>query len=238
MKLAIFITGIPGAGKTEIGSKLKDRLSEYKGEVALLNDYQYFWEWVTANKDRKDLVKIIGEGGNFNLKPKAYVEMSPWVTSRLAEDAITFLENEDMVLIEGARGVGEPMAGYAEHLVVPVVEEIQKVHGGIRVANFEVLAESATIRRRLEERFDNDPESAPPSVVEKYLKDGQPRSSSVEELREVFSLPLVINEGLSNGSGEQNIEHLAEKASTKVFGVVRAWSKEGGQYLGRGAERG
>ena len=244
MKIAIFITGVPGAGKTEIGSKLKDRLSEYKGEVALLNDYKYFWEWFIKNKDRQDLVEILGEGGNFNLKPKAYTEMSPWVTSRLAEDAITSLEgDQDMVLIEGARGVGEPMAGYAEHLVVPVYEGIRRVHGDIRVANLEVSAESDKIRERLEERYAKDPESAPPSVVEKYLQEnGEPRSSSVAELEklreEKFGFPLLINEGLPNGSGVNNIERLAELAETKVIGVMSAWDKEGGSYLRRGKERG
>jgi hypothetical protein len=222
-KLLVFLTGVPGSGKSKVGERLEKRLG-HLGRTTFLDDYFFLKVWANQlAESRPDWVELIEGGENFNIKPPGYVPMSHWVAEALAKQVAQLFQDHEIVLVEMARGVGEPRAEYGRDAVKPMVEWLHDlgVHD-LEVANFELRGEAELLRERLKKRFEENKKAAAPPVLDKYLDEwGKPLSSSVWELGRVPGL-VSLNRAFINGQSEPGITdevHL-DRLANQVMGEI------------------
>ena len=222
----IALTGTPGTGKTTIAHKLLET-----GLKALfINDYDIFGLWLERQKANSDLVRF--EGESFWFSPKAYTDLSLFTAQKLGQSAQSLFDQGcQVVIVEAARGAGEPMDNYLDHLFVPLRKELSDE---ISLINIEVECSFQKTLERSKRRFSNDPTSPPPDTLLRYFIDGLPRTSSVAELRGYETdLNLRANQRVNNGENflineaVLEIRHvLDQEASIRGEGNYRSRFKE------------
>lgn len=219
-KKVMMAAGIPGVGKTTFLEILEEKFTDAGYQIGLVKEYPYIEEWAGLSESQS-LIRLVPN--NFDILPEGYRRMNEYVGSKVGLEAQEkFNCGKEIVMFETARGVGEPMVGYADFLHW-VVNSLGLDMHELQIANIEIGAEISQVRARMQRRFDESEGTAPiPSILDKYLTlEGTPRCSAVEDLKlNTGDLPIVMNEVVKNGASKEGFITAIEGVYPKIIECI------------------
>lgn len=240
MNKQLFIaTGIPGTGKTTLLDAFITSCQSRGVAPLLIDEYRdHMWPWARREENLKWQEPRKPEE-TFNILREGYVHMNEAVAASVGlEVKKQFERNTQVVAFEIARGVGNPMVGYSE-FIGHVARINGGLDGGLGIVHIELTSNFELVKQRLQDRYDADPEHAPPpDIYIKYVNEGEePNVQAVNELDGMDGrLPIIFNEGIvNNGTRKELIKKVEGDLFSRVFERMGLSSVEGA--LVRGAER-
>lgn len=173
-----------------------------------VDDYYHMWEWVN-NQANIERGLVTWEGDTFMLADHSYQEISAYVAQRLADDAIRlFQSGVDVVIVEAARGAGNPSDRYLEQLFVPIMDNFslcfsETSHDPI-VFNAETSTPFQIALERAQRRAEEDKTAPPPEILSRYMSETGANSSAHLEAKG-STLPITTMWIDTSGIGPEQV---------------------------------
>lgn len=217
-KLLILLTGPTGVGKSTAAETIATACNNQGLRSNFISDYPILEAW--AQDNRADHARVIwdkpadGDIEYFSVLSSAYQEASIFIASSIAQHILTTLDSFDVYITEAARGAGNPPDTYIDHLYKPLINTL---NGLVRFANIQVVINNLDeLRQRVKARFEADPKSAPPFVLERYISETGTIQSSVEQAQ-AFPAHFVYNGEVNNSRNPNDTRHHVEAILSQII---------------------
>lgn len=203
-KVILFLTGIPGTGKTTSAAFL-EKFCQARGlSIRFIDDRPLLRQWAELHRFHPEKVSWHPQpdgSERFSISLASYPELSEWVSTAIATEIQQNGSEAQIIVVESARGAGldGQRDRYDQHLFAPFMQHLKDQ---VLFVNIEMVVDDyGMLRERVNQRIKENPAAAPPFVLEKYISDVEGIQSAVAQAME-FADNFILNTEINNSGDE------------------------------------